>query len=512
VWQNYLIHDGDAPGGGNLTAYKVSDPLEVEDATGESDNVTGRSLTKGYVWLEGPNSGYKPDFISPDQWMGWQSVYWIPSPRSIPSMPNPPRWVRVPGERKVRWGGHGGWEFLWCQKCETWLEATWSDVLVALPIAARGIAMIASYIPVYGTALSLVINTTVSLAEGESVDEALIDGIGGALPGQPTSGMVYKAGVAIAKGERIDQIGIAALGLDKSVTNLLKAADDVVYGILSGQNVTDVAYSTIRKNLPPEAQQGMDYARRVINGENIPEMVLSEAEQMALNVVRDNAQSILQQAKGQGAEALRAADAKVNAMFNQYAAEFGYQMALDRLPSETRGSIQLGLVVGTALKPKQFVGTFDFSDKAPATNDGYAAKGRQIIATGARYRNLPLADILQGSKFTIVVNMFNTLEGHPEKRAVTYDIDNLWRRGFEVAIGLCEGMSEDGPGQQRVKLSLGNIHTQNGFDAGQAVQHNRTLFGNLGLDLSTETTTVESSSGSAFPAAAAPARRPRRRN
>lgn len=78
-----------------------------------------------------------------------------------------PRWVRIPGERKFRWNDQGNAEFLWCQRCETWLEGAWSDILDALPVAARGLAMIASYIPVYGTALSFAINTSVSLAEGE---------------------------------------------------------------------------------------------------------------------------------------------------------------------------------------------------------------------------------------------------------------------------------------------------------------------------------------------------------
>ena len=104
VWQTYLIHDGDDPGDGNRPAPKTMAGLQVEDATGESDNATGRNQMKGYVWVEGPDSGYRPDFVTPDEWMRWQSVYWIPSPRPVSGLPNPPRWVRVPGERKVRGG------------------------------------------------------------------------------------------------------------------------------------------------------------------------------------------------------------------------------------------------------------------------------------------------------------------------------------------------------------------------------------------------------------------------
>jgi len=487
VWQTYLIHDGDDPGNGNRTAPKRMVGLQVEDATGESDNVTGRNQQKGYVWVEGPNSGYKPDFISPEEWMRWQSVYWIPSPRPVPGMPNPPRWVRIPGERKMRWGDEGEWEFLWCQKSETPLEATWSDVLEGLPIAARGIAMIASNVPVFGTALSFVINTTVSLAEGEPIDQSLLDGIGGALPEQPASGMAFNAAVAIGRGERLDRLAIDVLPLDKSVKDVLKVADEVVFGIASGQAVTEVAYNTVCDRLPPEAQQGMDYARRVINGENVPEMILGEAEQVIANRVRDNAQALLDEAKSQGADAMSAARSKVDALFNQYAAECGYQMALDRLSPEARGWLQLGLVGGTALKgATPFVGTFgSVPESNTAQNDSHKTKGEKLIASGIKYKARLVSDILKGSSFSIDVDFFDLLNGVWTKRSMTYDITDAWRRGFTIAIGVCEGSSARGPGQLAVYQTLAEVGGRAGFDAGQAVQFNRTLGGDLGLVPST---------------------------
>lgn len=475
IWQTYLVHDGEEPGGRNQPAYKVIDPLQVQDATGESDNATGRNQMKGYVWVEGPKSGYKPDFISDEEWMRWQSVYWIPSPTPVPNMPNPPRWVRLPGERKMQ-GGRDGIEFLWCHKCETALEAAWSDVLEVLPIAARGIAMVASYIPVYGTAISCLINTTVSLAEGQTVDQSIIDGIGGALPGQPTSGMVYRAGVAIGRGERIDHVAIEALVPDKSVRDVLRVADEVVYGIASGQKVTDVAYNTIHQNLPPEAQQGMDYARRVINGENIPQMVLSEAEQVVVTRVRSEAQTILETARAQGGDALNSAQATVNSMFNQYAAEFGYQMAIDRLSDEARGYVGLGLVGGVALQPRQFVGRFgSVLETNKAENDGHETKGRNLVASGIKYLGAPVSEILGQSKFAIVIDFYDSLNSVWTKRGMKYDVTDAWRRGFTIAIGVCEGCSKRGPDQLAVYQTLAEDDGRAGFDAGQAVQYNRTL-------------------------------------
>jgi hypothetical protein len=459
--------------------------IQVEDATGESDNVTGRNQTKGMVWVEGPMSGYKPDFISAMEWMNWQGVYWTSSPDPTSNMPNPLRWIRLPGDRKMRWADSGRYEFLWCNRCETWLESAWSDILDVLPVAARGLAMIASYIPVYGTALSLVINTTVSLAEGEDVSEALVDGIGNALPGQPASGMVYMAGVAVAKGKRLDLIAIDALNLDKSVTDALRVADEALYNIATGQNINDIVYSSVHQFLPQEAQQGMDYARRFINGENVPEMILSQAEQVVADNVRNSARSLLDNARAQGADALSAAQAKVNSMFNQYAVEFGYQMAFDRLNDDARCWIQLGMAGGSAISGfgQQFVGTFgSVPESNTAVNDSYEAKGKQLIASGIKYKNKPITDILRRSRFTIVIDFYDALNSVWTKREMTYEITDAWRRGFTIAIGLCQGMSEHGPGQLAVYQTLAEAGGRAGFDAGQAVQYNRTLHGDWGLE------------------------------
>ena len=485
VWQPHLIHDDENPGGRNRPAYRQeSYGIEVQDATGESDNVTGENRTRGYVWVQGPNSGYKPDFISAEEWMRWQSVYWIPAPRGVPAnMPNPPRWVRMPGERKIREAYEGRFEYLWCQKCETALESAWSDILEVLPIAARGVAMIASYVPVYGTALSMAINTTVSLAEGESIDQSILDGIGGALPCQPTSGMVFNAGVAIGKGERVEHVAIDSLPVDKSVKVVLKAAADIIYTVASGQNVTDAAYDSLHQILPPEAQQGMDYARRVIRGENVPEMILSEAEQITMNSVRDSAQSILENARRKGPDALSAAEAEVNSMFNQYAAEFGYQMAFDRLPSDERSWVQLGLAGGGAMSGRQqFVGTFGWiPERNIAVNDGYEAQGKALIASGIIYKTKPVGDILTQNRFKIVIDFYDSLNSVWTKREMEYSISDDWRRGFTVAIGACQGRSERGPGQLGIYQSLAEGDMRGGFDAGQAVQYNRTLYGDRGL-------------------------------
>jgi len=512
-WDSYRIRDTDDAWSGNdsarnMPAYKASDPLFAQDDTGASDNdievlefdingkVTGSNdKRKGYVLVEGPNSGYRPDFLTATQWMDWQGVEWSSDPRGTKlangsyttSLPNPPRWRRTRIRTdKMRWGkgvggwGTYGWTFLWCQKCETGLEKAWSDTLTVLPIAARAIAMVVSYIPVYGTAVSFLINTTVSLAEGAPIDQAVLDGIGGALPGQPTSGVVFNAGVSIARGERIDHVIIDALPIDKTLKDIIKTADDIVYAIASGDNVTNVVLDNIQRRLPPEAQKGMGYARRIINGENVVEMVLSEAEREVVRKLRAEGDAILEAAKSKGMAAVRASQEQVDALFNQYVAEVGYQLALSKLDVRMRDAVSTGLVVGAHKEPSYpMFGRVPEQNKE--VNDTYAQKGERIIASGARYNLRTLSAIRAGASFTITIDDFDALNSVWVKKKKTYTITDGWRRGFTIAVGLCEGMSQRGPGQTAVYQTVAEEGGRDGFDAGQALQYERTLHGDAGV-------------------------------
>ncbi len=522
-WDTYRIRDTEDAfddSTRNMTAYKQSDSILVQDDTGASDNdrevvtydANGRATgtngkMQGYVRVEGPNSGYRPDFITPTEWMKWQGVEFSSDPRGVrlagggysTQLPNPPRWRRTQVRTdKVRWGkGVGNWGgssilLPWCPKCETALEKAWSDTLDVLPIAARGIAMIVSYIPVFGTAISFVVNAAVTLAQGGTIDQAVLDGIGGSLPGQPTSGIVFNAAVAIAKGERIDKVAIAALPVDKTVKDILYAADDLIYGIATGENFEEEAYQAVYNRLPPQAQQAMGYARRIINGENVPQMLLTEAERAVVERVRAEAQSLIDAAKARGQAYLDEAKAQADSLYRQYAMETGYQVSLLDIPIELRDAVSTGIAVGVYSQQHAFVGTFgSVPESNVAVNETYFQKGQRIIADGARYRGRLLSDILK-TGLTIDIDQPNLLTGQWSKVRTTYKpgsgpwaqgevgIDDAWRRGFTIAIGVCQGMSERGPGQLAVYQTLAEKGGRAGFDAGQAVQYDRTLKGDWG--------------------------------
>jgi hypothetical protein len=116
---------------------------------------------------------------------------------------------------------------------------------------------------------------------------------------------------------------------------------------------------------------------------------------------------------------------------------------------------------------------FDFNEQNVGANDGSARKGRAIIDSGAKWKGRLLADIRNGTSFTITVDHFDGLTNTSQRIKTTYEVTDAWRRGFEIAIGVCEGATTDGPGQQRIKATLAP-NSKGGFDAGQEVQLNRT--------------------------------------
>jgi hypothetical protein len=85
------------------------------------------------------------------------------------------------------------------------------------------------------------------------------------------------------------------------------------------------------------------------------------------------------------------------------------------------------------------LGTFDFSEKDTATNDRLAIEGLRIINAGAKWRGVPLSDIHNGKKFTITHPRFDALTGITSPGTDTWNIDDGWRRGFDIGIGTAQG-------------------------------------------------------------------------
>jgi hypothetical protein len=87
------------------------------------------------------------------------------------------------------------------------LERTLDELLPAI----KAVSVIASYFPVVGTAVSFLLESSMSLAKGRGLDQAALDGLGNALPGQPVSGAAYRVVRTIVREGSLDEVALCAL-------------------------------------------------------------------------------------------------------------------------------------------------------------------------------------------------------------------------------------------------------------------------------------------------------------
>ncbi len=383
-------------------------------------------------------------------------------------------------------GGHRGIT-LWCAPCKTAGEEFLEGLEYAgeqLTPVFTGIAMAISYIPVVGTAVSFIITATISLAQGKSIDQAMLDGIGNALPGQPMSGMAFNAVRAIASGKRLDGIAIAALPIPESTKEVLVTAIRIFEQIADGEKLTDITMNEVYNRLPPAGKEAMGVARRVINGDPIERIAMDSAGGN-LSKLLDNMDSI-QAMQVAAAEAKRLGPDATRSFIVQA----GYQGAVDTLPSELQAALTAGLIGGRAEVMKVIeMGGFTLVENNTPENDQLAAKGQAIINSGARWHPINSGDDtslfdIRNKRVVWTTTIYHTTRYDPVSTVTTNEkwvesrtdtINDNWRRGFDIGIGLCQGMSEPGPGQYRIRAGLTLVDKQRGFDAAQKIQYDRTV-------------------------------------
>ncbi len=428
---------------------------------------------------------------------GWGEINAI---RDTTPMPLP--WYQLNGtpankaERAVHaaTGGHKALT-LWCKPCsssgEDFVEAL-NQVGDELATGMRVFAMVISYVPVFGTAVSFVVNAAVTLAQGEGIDKALLDAVGGALPGQPLSKMAFDSVRAIAEGKPIEEVGIALLPVDKSIQKTLTTAARIVRQIADGKPITKVALDEIYQQLPPAGQKAMDVAKRVANGENVgaiaADLAVKEAKDSPFGQMASQTyESYMAQVSAMQAQYVKVRN-DVNGA-NSFITQSAYQGAAETLSPELQQALTAGALAGVARSMATIeMGGFSIAEQDPRILDAWVAKGQAIINSGAKYR----PDLDYNSPF--VISLADIRAGHVDVTAKyherwdsitnttskeewqeTFKIDSdLRRRGFDIGIGIAEGWKEKQPLFHQLAVNLNLAHKVQGLEAGVQVQLQRT--------------------------------------
>jgi hypothetical protein len=139
----------------------------------------------------------------------------------------------------------------------------------ALPIAQT----IVSIVPGIGSpVLAGALGMANSLANGAPLDQAVIDGIKGSLPGGPIAKMAFDATLSVVQGKRIDSALLTSAvnaipGLPPAAKNAMLGALPLIQSIASGKPVTSDVLNLVRSQIPKGSQKAFDAARAAGNGE-----------------------------------------------------------------------------------------------------------------------------------------------------------------------------------------------------------------------------------------------------
>ena len=376
----------------------------------------------------------------------------------------------------------------WCPTCETELEQARDEIAAGAPAFLHMVAAVLAYVPVLGTAIAFVINTGVSLAEGEDISESVAEGVGGALPGQPASKMAYDVARAAVQGKPIDKLLVAAIPVDDQTKEYIATSVAIFKGIADGKSLTDIGLQQVHDHLSPMGQRAMEIAERAANGENVGNIALQEAAQAA---------------KSAGSAAL-----------NNFIAQAGYQGVLDGLDKTVADALQIGAAIGHA----QAVQGHEYAPIALSEGAGvYKTSGAGILVQQDEKILTSKTNVLDPSKgldamaiaLGRVVSVADraAMENYAQAGKRIADAspvitvarglvdDGRYRWGFDVGTAITQGSMANGPNQDAWRVRLGPFsggagpdraqsgsnEAIQGFEAAQALQYGITKAKALGL-------------------------------
>lgn len=140
-----------------------------------------------------------------------------------------------------------------------------------------------SFVPGIGPVASGAISAGIAMANGQPIDEILIAGAKGAIPGGPLAAAAFEASVGAIQGKSIEEIGIGTVSnlgqavgvkLPEDAERYLAAGLQVAKGVAQGENVQTAIVSEAIEQLPPQARDAAKAAQQVSNGAALSDILL----------------------------------------------------------------------------------------------------------------------------------------------------------------------------------------------------------------------------------------------
>lgn len=170
------------------------------------------------------------------------------------------------------------------------LEEGLNDAKAIAPYAQ----IVISFFPGIGPIASAAIGIAVSLANGRTIDQALLDGVESALPGGPLAKMAFDAAKSAINGDSIDQIAISALPIPDTAKKLVSAGLDVVTKLAKGNKIDDVLMAEAMKVIPEQGRIALQAAMKAVEGGKISDILMQAAQDEMKTLPGDQAKLVAQ--------------------------------------------------------------------------------------------------------------------------------------------------------------------------------------------------------------------------
>jgi hypothetical protein len=216
-----------------------------------------------------------------------------------------------------------------------------------------------SFVPGIGPEVSGAIAVGLALANGQTIDEALIEGVRGALPGGPLAKAAFDATHAVISGKRVDQVAFAALPINDRAKGLIQRGVDAAQKIASGERLDKVAL----KNADALIDQGLNEAG------------LSASEKDVMRIAIKSGIAVAQGQKLQEIAARNLTDPYVQSLLVQEGRDIASSDSTVQHARDVLKDGQHGFDLATGLLQRSGVGISDFTkvrnSLSPADKKGF---------------------------------------------------------------------------------------------------------------------------------------------
>lgn len=154
------------------------------------------------------------------------------------------------------------------------LKSALSSVKAIAPYAQT----VLSFVPGVGQGLSGAIGAAMALASGQSITQALMAGVKGALPGGPIAQAAFSIAADAMAGKPITTIAINAIpGLSAQAKNALMTGLDAAKRLAKGEKVAQVLVDSALHSLPPNIAKAVQIGASIAQAKSMQEAGLAAA-------------------------------------------------------------------------------------------------------------------------------------------------------------------------------------------------------------------------------------------